>query len=64
MGCGLRVGSECKINQTISVRPDRMRTTWTLCVRSEFSYGSEQQYDMYSRTFRCQKKKKMNAGNT
>ena len=20
-----------------------MRTTWTLCVRSEFSYGSEQQ---------------------
>ena len=54
MGCGLRVGEVCKISQTISVRPDHMRTTWTLCIRSEFSYRSEQQYDMYSRICLCQ----------
>ena len=33
------------VSQTTSVRPDRMRTTWTACVRSE------QQYDMCSRFF-------------
>ena len=37
MGCGLNVGYECKINQTISLRPVRKRSIWTVCVRSEFS---------------------------
>ena len=38
------VGQECKISQNISVRPDLMHTTGTLCVRSELSYQSEQQH--------------------
>ena len=33
------------VSQTTSVRSDRMRTTWTACVRSE------QQYNMWSRLF-------------
>ena len=28
-----------------------MRKTWNACLRSELSYGSEQQYDMCSRLF-------------
>ena len=44
------------------MRSDRIPTTWTLCVRSEFSYGSEQHYDMYNWIFLCQYRK--NAGNS